>query len=287
MAAENPLSHVVQHPLVERSAHLGFLTPEHKVTLLSDQILMMIVAGLLLVALVPVLARRRAGTDPIGRLVPTGWGNFFETVCQYLRDEAVAPVLGKHTDRFIPYVWSAFFFVLTVNLLGLLPIAPISAFAGVHLGGTATGNIWVTGTLAVMTMALMVANGLRFGGMDYVKHFCPGPLWLAPLLIPVEIIGLFARIFALAVRLFANMIAGHILLGVLIGLILTAGTALGAGVGIAVGAVVVAGAVAISLLEVFVALLHAFIFSFLTALFIGMSVNVHADHAAEAGAHAH
>jgi len=285
MASENPLGHVVQHPIRQIEADLGLLTPEHKITLLSDQILMMIVAGLLLVLLVPLLVRRRAGADPIGRLVPSGWGNFFETVCQYLRVQAVEPVLGKHTDRFIPYVWSAFFFVLTVNLLGLLPIAPLAALGGLHLGGTATGNIWVTGTMAVLTLLLMVGNGLRFGGIDYIKHFCPGPLWLAPLLVPVEIIGLFAKIFALAVRLFANMIAGHILLGVLVGLILTAGTALGSGVGFAVGLVVVAGAVAISLLELFVAFLHAFIFSFLTALFIGMSVNVHPEHHEAAPAH--
>ena len=142
-----------------------------------------------------------------------------------------------HTDRFIKYVWSVFFFVLTVNMLGLLPIPSISAFFGIHLGGTATGNIWVTATLALMTLVLMVVNGLRFGGMDYIKHFCPGPLWLAPLLIPVEIIGLFAKTFALAVRLFANMIAGHILLGVLLGLILAAGQSLGTGGGLAVGAV--------------------------------------------------
>ena len=285
MASENPLGHVVQHAIRQLDADLGFLTPEHKITLLSDQIVMLIVAAVLLVALVPRLARRRAGEDAIGRLVPSGWGNFFETVCQYLRVQAVEPVLGKHTDCFIPYVWSAFFFLLTVNLLGLLPIAPLAAFGGLHLGGTATGNIWVTGALAVVTLVLMVTNGLRFGGLDYVKHFCPGPLWLAPLLVPVEIIGLFAKIFALAVRLFANMIAGHILLGVLVSLILTAGTALGAGVGFAIALVVVAGAVAISLLEVFVALLHAFIFSFLTALFIGMSVNVHHESHEAAPAH--
>jgi len=285
MASENPLGHVVQHPIRQLEANLGFLTPEHKVTLLSDQILMMILAGILLVLCVPVLVRRRAGRDEVGRLVPTGWSNFFEAVCQYLRVDAVQPVLGRHTDRFIPYVWSAFFFLLTVNLLGLLPIAPIAAFGGLHLGGTATGNIWVTGTMAVLTLVMMVFNGLRFGGMAYIKHFNPGPWWLFPLLIPVEIIGLFAKIFALAVRLFANMIAGHILLGVLVSLILAAGTAMGAGVGFGLGIVIVAGAVAVSLLEVFVAFLHAFIFSFLTALFIGMSVNVHHDHHEEAVSH--
>ena len=290
MAAENPLGHIIQHPLegFEKAADLGFLTPKGVVTLLSDQILMMILAGLLLVLFVPRLVRRRAGSDPIGRLVPTGFGNFFETVCQYLRKEIAEPVLGAHTDRFISYIWSAFFFVLTVNLLGLLPIPSLSALFGLHLGGTATGNIWVTATLAVLTLLLMVVNGLRFGGMAYVKHFCPGPLWLAPLLVPVEIIGLGAKTFALAVRLFANMIAGHILLGVLLGLIFSAAAALGTGGGLAIGVVVVLGSVAIMLLEVFVAFLQAFIFTFLTALFIGMSVNIHHEHEhEEAGAHGH
>lgn len=277
MAPENPLSHVIQHPLKEIPADLGMLTPKGVVTLLSDQIVMMIVAGFVLTLLVPILVRRRAGNDAVGRLVPTGFANFFETVCEYLRKEIAEPVLGVHTDRFIRYVWSAFFFVLTVNLLGLLPIAPVSALLGTHLGGTATGNIWVTGTLAVMTLVMMVVNGLRYGGMSYIKHFCPGPLWLAPLLIPVEIIGLVAKAFALAVRLFANMIAGHILLGVLLGLIFAAVKALGTGAGLGIAAIIVVGSVAISLLEVFVAFLQAFIFAFLTALFIGMSVNVHHD----------
>lgn len=286
MAADNPLSHVIQHPLQEVPADLGMLTPKGMITVLSDQIVMMIVAGLILTLLVPRLVRRRAGTDEVGRLVPTGFANFFETVCEYLRREIAQPVLGAHTDRFIRYVWSAFFFVLTINLLGLLPIHPLSALFGTHIGGTATGNIWVTGTLAVMTLLLMIVNGLRYGGMDYVKHFCPGPLWLAPLLIPVEIIGLVAKAFALAVRLFANMIAGHILLGVLLGLIFAAVQALGTGLGLGVAVIVVVGSVAISLLEVFVAFLQAFIFAFLTALFIGMSVNVHHDDHGEEHGHA-
>jgi len=285
LASDNPLSHVVQHPIVEAPADLGILTPHGRITILSDQIVMMIVAGLLLTLFVPMLVRRRAGSDAIGRLVPTGWANFFETVCQYLRKDVAEPVLGAHTDRFIAYIWSAFFFVLTINLLGLIPIQPVSALFGQHLGGTATGNIWVTATLAILTLILMVVNGLRFGGMAYVKHFNPGPWWLFWLLIPVELIGLVAKTFALAVRLFANMIAGHILLSVLIGLILAAGQTLGAGGGLGIAVAVVAGATAVSLLEVFVAFLQAFIFSFLTALFIGMSVNVHHDHHDAAEAH--
>jgi F-type H+-transporting ATPase subunit a len=289
MAPENPLSHVIQHPLREVPADLGILTPKGVITVFSDQIAMLILAGLLLVLVMPYLLRRRAASDPIARLVPTGFTNFVETVCQYLRKEIAEPVLGVHTDRFIQYVWSAFFFVLTVNLLGLLPFPAVSALFGTHLGGAATGNIWVTATLAVLTLVLMVVNGLRFGGMDYIKHFNPGPWWLFLLLIPVEILGLFAKAFALAVRLFANMIAGHILLGVLLGLIFSSVKALGTGAGLAVTSVIVLGSVAITLLEVFVAFLQAFIFTFLTALFIGMSVNVHHDdhdaHAEEAASH--
>jgi len=175
--------------------------------------------------------------------------------------------------------------VLTVNILGLIPIPAVSGLFGIHLGGTATGNIWVTATLAIITMFMMIINGLRIGGKSYIAHFCPGPLWLAPLLVPVEIIGLIAKVFALAVRLFANMIAGHILLAVLLSFIMAAG-AVSTGLGLGVGLLVVSGSVAINLLELFVAFLQAFIFTFLTTLFIGMSVVFHHDdHHAEQGHH--
>ncbi len=269
----SPLDHVVQHPLKEIQVDLGgFLTPGGVMTLLSDQITMLILAGILLVVLVPRAMRRFSDDRGIDGLVPTGSANFIEAICEYLRAEVARPVLHQHTDRFIKYIWSVFFFVLTVNVLGLMPIPAISALFGTHVGGTATANIWATGTLAIMTLIMMVFNGLRFGGTTYLAHFCPGPLWLAPLLVPVELIGLIAKTFALAVRLFANMIAGHILLAVLLGFILQAGSGIGAGAGLGVAVPVVLGSVAISLLEIFVAFLQAFIFTFLTSLFIGMSV---------------
>ena len=289
--SESPLEHIVQHPLIERPANLGPLTPDGKITLFSDQIAMIILAGLLLIVLVPMIVKRRRGRSGVDALVPTGPANMIEMICAYLRTEVAAPVLQEHTDRFIKYIWSVFFFVLTVNILGLLPIPVVSNLFGTHLGGTATGNIWMTATLAIITMMMMVINGLRLGGKDYLAHFCPGPLWLAPLLVPVEIIGLIAKVFALAVRLFANMIAGHILLAVLLSFIMAAG-AKSTGLGLGVGVLVVAGSVAINFLELFVAFLQAFIFTFLTTLFIGMSVVFHHDdhHAEhheghEAGAH--
>lgn len=274
--AENPLSHVVQHPLIERPASLGPLTPDGRITLFSDQIAMIALAGVLLIALVPGLIRRRRGGTGIDALVAAGPANALEAICEYLRKEVAQPALQEHTDRFIKYIWSVFFFVLTINLLGLLPIPALSGLFGSHLGGTATGNIWMTATLAIMTMVMMVVNGLRLGGKHYLAHFCPGPLYMAPLLVPVEIIGLVAKVFALAVRLFANMIAGHILLAVLLSFIMAAGSK-SAGLGFGVAVPVVLGSVAITFLEIFVAFLQAFIFTFLTTLFIGMSVVFHHD----------
>jgi F-type H+-transporting ATPase subunit a len=273
---ESPLEHIVQHPLIERPAHLGPLTPNGTITVFSDQIAMIALAGVLLIALVPMLIRRRRGRDGVEAMVPTGSANGLEAVCEYLRKEVAAPALHEHTDRFIKYIWSVFFFVLTVNILGLLPIPAVSSLLGTHLGGTATGNIWTTATLALVTMVMMVVNGVRLGGTAYLAHFCPGPIWMAPLLVPVEIIGLIAKVFALAVRLFANMIAGHILLAVLLSFIMAAGSK-STGLGLTVGALVVSGSVAINLLELFVAFLQAFIFTFLTTLFIGMSVVLHHD----------
>ena len=292
LMASNPLEHVVQHPLVQAHAEKGIFTPEGRITLLSDQIVMMIVAGLLLTLLVPVLVRRRRSREGVGRMVPTGFANFFEAVCQYIRKEVAEPNLGEHTDRFIKYIWTVFFFILTLNLLGLLPIASVSVLFGTHIGGTATGNVWVTATMAILTGLMMVVNGLRLGGRHYIAHFCPGPLWLAPLLVPVELVGLVAKVFALTIRLFANMLAGHVLLAVLLSFIFLAANAMGTAGGLAVAVPVVIGSVAITCLEIFVAFLQAFIFTFLTALFIGQSVVFHHgdhghEHGPEEGAAAH
>ncbi len=282
-AAGSPLNHVVDHDIFYLGGDPGMFT---RVTVLSNQILMLIVALVLLTVFFTRAAVRRRGATGTAALVPTGFANAVETVCSYLRDQVARPALGEHTDRFIKYIWSVFFFILTVNLLGLLPIDAAAYFvSGLeprHIGGTATANIFTTGTLAACTLVMMVLNGIRLGGTAYIAHFCPGPLYMAPLLVPVEVLGLFAKIFALAVRLFANMMAGHILLAVLIGFTTSAFAAsIFAGVGVT--AAVIVGAVAINLLELFVAFLQAFIFTFLTTLFIGMSVNVHHDHDHEHG----
>ncbi|MCB9867333.1 MAG: F0F1 ATP synthase subunit A [Phycisphaerales bacterium] len=290
LASSNPLTHVVQHPwyTVELGGDSLFFS---KFTVLSNQIAMMLLAALILVLFVVRAGKKRRGRDGIDALVPVGFANFVELVCEYFRDQVARPTLGAHTDRFIKYIWTVFFFIFTCNLMGLMPFDAAAYLVmgmpehPVHLGGTATANIWVTATLAVCTMAMMIVNGLRIGGTAYLAHFCPGPLYMAPLLVPVEILGTGAKIFALAVRLFANMMAGHILLAVLLSFTLSA-FALGYATGVGVTIPVVLGSVAINFLELFVAALQAFIFAFLTTLFIAMSVNVHhhddhGDHRAD------
>ena len=285
MSTGSPLDHIVQHPIRQAEADFGPLTPEGVVTLFSDHISMILVAGVLLMLVFPLSVRRKKGGNEIDRLVPQGFNNFLEVICQYLRENVARPILEEHTDRFIKYIWTVFFFVLTLNLLGMLPIAAITPWAfGVHIGGTATANIWVAGTLALITLLMVVINGLRIGKMDYIKHFCPGPLWMAPLLVPIEIFGLLAKIFALTVRLFANMVAGHLVLAVLLSFILAAGST-SAALGLGVAVPVVLGSVALNMLEIFVAFLQAFIFTFLTTLFIGMSIVFHHDDHHEAAAH--
>jgi F-type H+-transporting ATPase subunit a len=280
----SPLDHIVQHPIRQTEADFGLLTPEGVITWFSDHISMILLGGVLLMLVLPLSLRRKKSGDAIDQMVPGGFSNFIEVICQYLREEVARPILEEHTDRFIKYIWSVFFFVLTLNVLGMLPIAAVTPWAfGLHIGGTATANIWVAGSLSLITLLMVVINGLRLGKMDYIKHFCPGPLWMAPLLVPIEIFGLLAKIFALTVRLFANMVAGHLVLAVLLSFILSAGTA-SAALGFGVAVPVVLGSVALNMLEIFVAFLQAFIFTFLTTLFIGMSVVFHHDHD-EAAAH--
>jgi F-type H+-transporting ATPase subunit a len=275
LLAANPLDHIVRHPMIRTN---GF-------TLLDNHIVMLMLAAFLLMLLLPVWVRRRRGADDVGSLVPAGAGTAIEAICEYLRDEIARPALQEHTDRFIKFIWTVFFFILTVNLLGLLPIGGLQLF-GAHLGGTPTANPWITGTMALITLGMVVINGLRIGGRHFLAHFNPGPIWLAWLLVPIEVIGLLARIFALIVRLCANMIAGHVLLAVLLSFIFQA-AAKGIAAGLGVAVPVVLGSVAITLLEIFVALLQAFIFTFLTTLFIGQAVvfHHHDGHHEEAAAH--
>jgi F-type H+-transporting ATPase subunit a len=276
LASANPLTHVVDHTWYVLTGESPFTT----FTLMSNHIFMMLVAAAILVLILPRLAATPSSSDEVEALTPRGARNLIETICTFLRDFVARPSMGEYTDRFIPYVWSAFFFILTVNVLGLLPLEPITRPVSRAVGlehpvyGTATGNIWTTATLALCTLFMIVMNGLRLHGLAYVKHFFMGPFPINVVIAFLEVVGLCAKTFALAVRLFANMMAGHILLAVLIGFI-SAAMAVSAVLGFGVAIPVVLGSVAINLLELFVAFLQAFIFTFLSCVFIGEAVNLH------------
>jgi F-type H+-transporting ATPase subunit a len=257
LASGDPMSHIVPHSLWQ-------VGPVN----VTNQLLMLCVAAVLMLLIFPLAARSKDR-------VPKGLRNFVESVLQFLREEVARPSLHGATDRYVPFLWTVFFLILLSNLLGMLPIDPLlTAITGhpSHYGGTPTGSISITAGLAVCSLLLIVIGGFREQGLHYLKHFAPPvPKPLLLLLVPLEVLALFVKPFALAIRLFANMIAGHIVLAVVIGFTGLLAEGLGA-LSVGVTLVSVIGAVALSLLEVFVAFLQAYIFTYLTTLFVGMAV---------------
>jgi len=275
LASANPLSHVLDHPYEFGVVEIGGM----KLHFATNHIFMMIAAAILLILVIPVSVKPKNTGDDIEDMTPkrSFLGHGIEFICVFLRDFVGKPNLGPHTDRFMKYLWTAFFFILFCNLLGLLPLEPITKLAfGNPIYGTATANIFVTSTLAIITLMMIVVNGLRLHGMDYVSHFFMGPFPISILIAFLEIIGLLVKAVALAIRLAANMTAGHILLAVLMSFIGMAGSQ-GMGIGVAVTIPTILGSVAINMLELFVAFLQAFIFTFLSGVFIGQAVNIHHD----------
>ncbi len=230
---------------------------------ISRHLIFAILGALIVLLLFTNLASRyKRG---IGRTsAPHGiFQNMFETLIVFVRDEIAKPTLGDKYRKFLPYLLTAFFFILTCNLIGLFPF-----------GATATSNLMVTAVLAIFTFLVTQFSASR----DHWAHIFwpPGvPFLLKFILIPVEILGLFTKPFALAVRLFANMTAGHLVILSLIGLIFTFTNLFGAGAGVGVSFVSVAFALFIYLLEILVAFIQAYVFTMLSGLFIGMAVAEH------------
>ncbi|MHA6250147.1 F0F1 ATP synthase subunit A [Pontibacter sp. CAU 1760] len=190
---------------------------------------------------------------------PRGVQSFFEPIIIFIRDEIAKANIGPRYERYMPYLLTVFFFIWFNNLLGLMP-------GGANL----TGNIAVTLILALITLLITVFSGNK----SYWKHIfaTPGvPTWLAPIMIPVELIGILTKPFSLMVRLFANITAGHIIILSLFSLIFIFKS-------LAVGPLSVAFATFMNFLELFVALLQAYIFTLLSAMYFGGAVEEH-DHA--------
>ena len=284
LAAGDPLHHVVQHTPKWAQIGEGFFA----FPLISNHVLMQLLGAALLVLVIPRAVAARRGGDEVNRLVPRGVGNAIEAICVGLRENIFRPNLRKYTDTFTPYLWTLFFFILVQNALGMIPLSDWFSWQKDGLiGGTATGNIYVTGTLAIFTLILMVGAGLKYHGMAYVQHFFMGPPYIAWFIAILEVFGLLFKTLALCVRLFANMLAGHIIIAVLLGFIpAVIGTMPLWGVA-GVTVAVILGCVAFNLLEIIIVVpLHAFIFTTLTAVFIGLAVNIHHDEHHDEG-HAH
>jgi F-type H+-transporting ATPase subunit a len=263
---ELPFGRVIHLPQFE-PIHLGFLTLDFSLT--KHVVFMMLAA--LLVALVLIVAARGARREHeagAGR-GPKGAANVVEAFILYLRDEVALKNLGHGGEKYVPYVITAFFFILFCNLLGLLP-----------WGASPTGNISVTAAMAVMTFLLVEFAGMRelgFKGYARTIFYAPEGMSLAmkiPMLVimtPVEFLGKLTKPFALAIRLYANMTAGHAVVLALTGLLVMAGMANR----LLIAPAPVIMAVAIMILEIFVAFLQAYIFAMLSAVFIGLIRHSH------------
>jgi len=225
----------------------------------TKHVVMLLVAALISTLMLVGAAKAQARhTRAAGH--PKGFAAGIEALVLYIRNEVILPNVGHHGNAYVPFGLTLFFFILTANLLGLIPY-----------GSTATGNISVTAMLAIITLVVVEGSGVKAQGIGYLNTIFYWnkelpllmriPMFL--IMTPVELLGKLAKPFALAVRLFANMTAGHIVVLALIGLIFTFKSWAVAG-----GPFIMA--VLIMMLELFVALLQAYIFTLLSSVFIGL-----------------
>jgi len=271
-AQGNPVLDAHGHPVYEPLIHtttgvemLDSIVQPPTLQITKFMILEVVVAVIVTALFVRLASKIRGGALPRGRF----W-NLLETMVVFIRDQVARASIGRHdADRFVPFLLTLFFFVLGCNLIGMVPWM-----------GSPTGSLATTGTLALITFVTVLVSGMvKLGAAGFWKAQVPHlelPLLLAVFLVPmifiIEVFALFIKHFVLAVRLLANMMAGHVVLAVIVAFIAaTAGSAIWYGV----MPTSVFGATALSLLELFVAFLQAYIFVFLSALFIGMAVHPH------------
>jgi F-type H+-transporting ATPase subunit a len=290
-AGEAIISHVSNsshdHPLIHLPTIAGI---DFSVT--KHVFMLWVVAGLLFVIITWVV-RRYLRQD---RLVPSGFMNALEAGVEFVRDAIVEPNVGsKWVRTWTPLVLTFFFFILGANLIGLVPIFDLIALLNhtvlhlpddaflvrvLHGGATATGNYNVTAALATISFLAIIVAGSRAHGFikhwkNLVPHGLPGPVYL--ILVPVEILGMFVRPFALTMRLAANMTGGHIAILAILSFVFIFAELFGrATAGLGVGLILsLPMAVGISALEIIVVLVQAYVFTLLTAVFIGMAIHAH------------
>jgi F-type H+-transporting ATPase subunit a len=231
-------------------------------------ILELAAAVLIILGFMWLAKKIQSGATPRGRV----W-NFLEVFVLFVRDEIARPNIGKKdSDKFLPFLLTLFFFILVLNLFGMIPFL-----------GSATGAIAVTAVFALAVFVVVVGSGMKkMGVLGFVQAQVPHMdlpaaigVVLKPGLLVLELFGLFIKHFVLCVRLFANMFAGHLVLAVFLGLIGAAGAVTGSYLIYGVAPAVVLASIALSLLELFVAFLQAYVFTYLAALFIGSAQHAH------------
>jgi F-type H+-transporting ATPase subunit a len=282
LAASSPADHVYNH---------YFLKSEGGYWLWSGHQGNLILSGIIL-CLVGWWVAKKISTGPESEghdryITKNRFAHMVEVIAVYLREEVARPQLGARTEKIMPFLWTIFFFILVNNLLGLIPIMEVMHFINPRwgaehrtpIGGTATQNIWVTGFLAIVAGVFYNLVAVRhLGVMGFFKHMTAGaPFPFSIFIFFLELLSqILIKPFALALRLFANMTAGHILLATLFSF---AGMVVGAHLLIRgpVTIVAILGGFGIMLLEIFVAFMQAFIFMFLTTVFIAL-MDHHEEH---------
>ena len=254
---------IAHHIMDSQTLEVPFVGEVHLPTLhlfgydlpITKYVVMMWVASALILLVTWLAVRRRS-------LAPRGVHNVMEAIVVFVRDDLARKNIGPHGDRYVPYLLSTFMFILVCNGLGLVPY-----------GATATSCISVTAGLAALAFVIIQIGGIQeYGLVGHFRNLIPHgmPIWLLPIMIPVEIVGMFTKPFALCIRLFANMTAGHVAILSLFSLVFILKS-------VWVGAILsVPLALFINGIELLVVFLQAYIFTMLTSLFIGMSV--HSEH---------
>jgi F-type H+-transporting ATPase subunit a len=289
-AGETILGHVsdssIEHPLIHLPKVFGV-----DMSVTKHVFMLWFAAAVVLVGVTWVVRRYLRQERP----VPTGFMGVLEYAVLFVRDEIVEPNVGrKWVNTWTPLILTFFLYILAINLIGLVPLADALGLLNhtllhpaedsflarvVHGGSTPTGNFNVTAALATISFfAVIVAGTMAHGFVQHWKNLVPGgvPKWIYPILIPIEIISLFVRPFALTMRLAANMTGGHIaILAILSFVFLFAEMANSAAVGMGIGVPSLVLASLISVLEVIVALVQAYVFTLLTAVFVGMAIHAH------------
>lgn len=244
------LEHIMDHSFINiPPIHIGGFTLDLSIT---NKVFMMMISAVLLIISLSYAAMKNKKNR-----VPKGFGNFIEILIVFIRNDIVIPSIGPVGANYMPFFATIFFFILTCNLLGLIPFM-----------STATGNVSITAGLALITFMMTQALGIRNKGfIGYFKGLVPHgiPSFVLPIMVIVEFLGLLTKPFALCIRLFANMTAGHVVILALIGLIFS--------LGYAATPVSIIFSLFIYILEILVALLQAYIFTMLSALFIGMAIS--------------